>query len=189
MLRGLNDLVIRTSKSAVRFVAVTALAVTCLTVMTRIGQAFPAASGGSLPFDLQNELTVAQVIEQVPRYTELANWMYAVFTMIDYVFPFAAGLFLAAAGAFALRHGFPGAYATAVGRSLFPLFFLGTACDWCENVAAMGAIHADAGSLASWALLLVTAKRFKLAFVMGTNVLVLLLLVGAGLRRVFARRA
>jgi hypothetical protein len=188
VLGALNQLVIRTSKSGWRFIAVTAIAVIAINLLNRIGKAFPAAAGGAMPFDLQNTLTSAEVITQLAGYTELARWMYYVFTMIDYVFPFAAGLTLAAAGAFALRQGFPRAYQAFEQRRLFPLFMIGTAFDWCENLAALAAIWSYPGDVRTVATLLVIAKRLKLACVIATQLAVALLLVGAGIR-FFRRKA
>jgi hypothetical protein len=182
VLSALNQLVIRTSKSIWRFLAVTAVAIIAITLLNAIGRAFPAAAGGSAPFDLQNGLTSAQVVTQLAGYTELARWMYYVFTMIDYVFPFAAGLSLAAAGAFALRKGFPAVYQACEQRRLFPLFLLGTVFDWCENVAAVTAIWTYPGDVQTIATLLVIAKRLKLACVVATQLAVALLLAGAGIR-------
>lgn len=182
MIQALNQLVIRTSKSGWRFAAVTAVAVAAIRALTRIGTAFPAATGGVAPFDLQNGLTAAEVVQQLAGYTELARWMYYVFTLIDYVFPFAAGLALAAAGAFALRHGFPSVYRTFEARGLFPLFLLGTAFDWCENIAAITAIWRYPGDVSIVAALLVAAKRAKLACVVATQLAVALLLIWSAVK-------
>jgi hypothetical protein len=189
VVSALNQLVIRTSRSAWRFLAVTGIAVIAITLLNRIGKAFPAAAGGAAPFDLQNGLTSGEVVAQLAGYTELARWMYYVFTMIDYVFPFAAGLSLAAAGAFALRNGFPAVYQAFEQRRLFPLFLLGTAFDWCENVAALAAIWSYPGDVQTIATLLVIAKRLKLACVIATQLAVALLLAGAGVRALGRRTA
>ena len=188
MLEALNQLVIRTSRSAWRFVGVTAMAAIAITTLNRIGAAFPAAAAGAAPFDLQNRLTAAEVVQQLAGYTELARWMYYVFTLIDYVFPFAAGLSLAAAGAFAMRHGFPAIYQAFERRGLFPLFLIGTGFDWCENIAAISAIWVYPGDVSTVATLLVIAKRLKLACVVLTQLAVLLLLIGAVVRAI-GRRA
>jgi hypothetical protein len=182
MLEGINQLVLRTSRSPWRFVGVTAIAVIAITTLNRIGTAFPAAAGGATPFDLQNGLTAAEVGQQLAGYTDLARWMYYVFTLIDYVFPFAAGLCLAAAGAFAMRHGFPATYQSFERRGLFPVFLIGTGFDWCENIAAISAIWTYPGDVGAIATLLVIAKRLKLAFVILTQLAVLILLIGAGAR-------
>lgn len=187
MIQALNQLVIRTSKSGWQFITVSIVAVVAIRTLTRIGAAFPAASGGSAPFDLQNGLTSAEVVQQLAGYTELARWMYYVFTLIDYVFPFAAGLSLAAAGAFALRHGLPAVYRTFETRALFPLLLLGTAFDWCENIAAVTAIWSYPGDVSTVATLLVAAKRAKLACVVATQLAVALLLIWAAGQYVLRR--
>jgi hypothetical protein len=188
VIDALNRLVVSTSKSLWRFVAVTAIAVVAIRLLNRIGQGFPAAAHGAIPFDLQNGLTPADVVQQLAGYTDLARWMYYAFTMIDYVFPFAAGLSLAAAGTFALRKGFPALYRTFEQRKLFPLFLLGTAFDWCENVAAISAIWTYPGDVSTIATLLVIAKRLKLGFLIATQLAVLLLLIGAAFRSVSNRK-
>lgn len=182
MLRRLNQLVIRISTSGWLFIATTVVAFGSLGILNQIGAAFPAHAGGAQPFDLQNGLTTGQVFAQIAGYTEQARRLYYLFTAIDYVFPLAAGLFLAAAGAFGLRHGLPAIYATLAQRQLFPLFLLGSAFDWCENVAALTAIVGYPDAPAVVPALLVGAKRLKLFFVLLTNGLVAVLLLVAAAR-------
>lgn len=177
MLGGLNRLIIRISGSALLFVVTTIVAIGCLSALITIGQGFPAVAGGAQPFDLQNGLTADQVLQQLAGYTDEARRQYLIFTAIDYAFPLAAGLSLAAVGAFSLRRGFPGIYATMVRHRLFPLFLAGSLFDWCENIAALTAILIYPDTPAALATGIVVAKRLKLAFVMATQLLVLLLLL------------
>ncbi|MBM4197253.1 MAG: hypothetical protein FJ197_09205 [Gammaproteobacteria bacterium] len=65
-----------------------------------------------------NGLTVADVLAQLPGYTEQARAKYRLFTAIDYVFPVAGGLFIAA-----------------VAGVWLPWLMLASLFDWCENVA------------------------------------------------------
>jgi hypothetical protein len=64
-------------------------------------------AAGNQPFDLQNALTPAEVYPQLATWTENARTLYYAFTLIDYAFPFFAGLFIAATAAFALRVSLP----------------------------------------------------------------------------------
>jgi hypothetical protein len=116
-------------------------------------------------------------LQQLPGYTGQARRQYFVFTAIDYVFPFAAGLFLAAIGAFCLRRAFPAVYAALAGRDLLPLLMLSSLFDWCENVAAITAITAWPGTTAAMATAVVVAKKLKLGFLVVTQTLVLLLML------------
>jgi hypothetical protein len=186
MFQWLNQLVIRISTSGWLFIATTGVFVGSLSALLRIGDAFPAHAGGAQPFDLQNGLTTDQVLPQLAGYTDRACELYYLFTAIDYVFPLAAGLFLGAAGAFALRHGLPGVYATLARRGLFPLFLIGSGFDWCENVAALTATLSYPDVPGTIPALLVTAKRLKLGFVMltqGTVAVLLLIALGSWLRK------
>ena len=83
-------------------------------------------------------LTADQVLQQLAGYTDEARRQYLASSPPSTTsFPLAAGLSLAAVGAFCLRRGFPGVYAAMVRRQLFPLFLAGSLFDWCENVAAI----------------------------------------------------
>lgn len=188
MLQWVNQIIIRISSSGWLFIATTIVFGGSLAALIQIGNAFPAHAGGVQPFDLQNGLTADQVIPQLAGYTERARELYYVFTAIDYVFPLAAGLFLGGAGAFALRHGLPGVYRAMAERGLFALFLIGSAFDWCENVAALTAVLGYPDAPAVVPTLLVAAKRAKLFFVMLTQATVavlLLIALGRWLRRRF----
>jgi hypothetical protein len=189
MLQRLNQLIIRISKSGWLVVLTTVIAFGSLAILMQIGNAFPAHASGAQPFDLQNALTPDQVYPQIAGYTERARQLYYLFTTIDYVFPFAAGLFMAAAGAFALRHGLPQIYAGMVSRRLLPLFLIGSAFDWCENVAALAAILSHPDGAGAIATALVAAKRAKLFFVVLTQALTVVLLLIAGIRWISRKAA
>jgi hypothetical protein len=150
---------------------------------------FPAVAGGARPFDMQNGLTAAEVFQQLPSYGDEARRLYGIFTAIDYVFPFAAGLFLAAVIAFCLRRAFPHLYAALDARHLLPVFMLGTLFDWCENVAAITAILSWPDTTQAMALALVVAKRLKLACLFVTQPLALVLLIITAVKWLRARLA
>lgn len=177
MLRGLNKLIIRVSGNGWLFAATAIVFVVSLRLLMQIGESFPAVAGGAQPFDLQNALTGEQVLQQLAGYTAEARRQYYLFTAVDYVFPFAAGLFLAAIAAFCLRRSFPAAYTAVAERALFPLLMAGSLFDWCENIAALAAILSWPDTSAGVATALVTAKRLKLTLVIATQLLVALLLL------------
>ena len=187
MFVRLNRLILRISVSGWWFAGTALLAFASLSALKRIGAGFPAVAGGAQPFDLQNGLTADQILQQLAGYTDQARQTYLVFTSIDYVFPFAAGLFLAALGAFGLRHGFPGVYAEAARRNLFPLFLAGTLFDWCENIASLTAIMSYPDTSAALAGAVVLAKGLKLVLVSTTQGLAVLLLLAAAAKRLRRR--
>jgi len=187
MLQRLTGLIVRVSGSAPLFGLVTVLFVGSLALLMRIGAAFPAVAGGAQVFDLQNGLTADQVLAQLPGYTDAARALYLQFTAIDYLFPFAASLFLAATAAFCLRRTFPGAYAVALARNLLPLLMVAALFDWAENVAALTAIQSWPDTTPAMATAVVVAKRLKLAFTVAGQAVVGVLVV-ATVGRALLRR-
>ncbi len=179
MFRALNGFIMRISASGRLFLAAAVVACVSLAALIGIGAGFRAVSGGALPFDLQHDLTAEQVLAQLPGYTVQARRQYALFTAIDFVFPLAAGLVLAAGAAFCLRRAFPATYASLVQRQLFPLLLSASLLDWCENVAAITAITAFPDTTAAMATALVVAKDLKLTFLAFTQALTLLLALAA----------
>jgi hypothetical protein len=189
MLSALNRLIVRTSSSPMLFLAATVVMVATLAAILRIGASFPAIAGGAEPFDLQNGLTAADVLRQLPGYTVEARRQYALFTAIDYVFPFAAGLFLAAVIAFCLRRSFPGVYAALDARRLLPVLMLATLFDWSENVLVLAAIQSWPDTSGALATAIVVAKRLKLACVFLSQGLAVLLLLVTAVKSLRGRRA
>jgi hypothetical protein len=169
MLGRLQDLAIRISKTSWLYLILLVLFVGSLQALMRIGELFPAYAAGAAPFDLQNDLQPEQVYPQVAGYTEQARELYYAFTLIDYAFPFFAGLFITATVAFALRYSLPRVYEALVARRLLPLLMLGTAFDWLENVAAVSAIVMYPGEISWLPGLLVFAKKCKLVCVVVSN--------------------
>lgn len=179
MLARLHELIIRVSRTWWLYLIVFGLFAGSLQALTRIGRLFPAHAAGAEPFDLQNDLRASEVYPQIAGYTEQARELYYAFTLIDYAFPFFAGLFIAATIAFALRSGAPGFYAALAGRRLLLLPMIGTLFDWLENATALSAIlawPAEAGWLAT---LLVLVKKGKLFFVLLSNAAMLAALLFA----------
>ena len=181
MIRKLQDLVILISRTWWLYLIVTALAFGSLSALTRIGAIFPEHAAGSIPFDLQNGLTMAQVYQQLAGYTPEARRLYYGFTLIDYAFPFFAGLFTAATVAFLLRNSRPRWYDALTSRNLLPIFMIATLFDWLENVAAVTAMDLYPTEIGWLPALLVLAKRCKLAFVfLGQGSMLVLLIFAAG---------
>jgi hypothetical protein len=179
MLNRLQTLVIRVSQTWWLYLCVVLLFAGSLLALLRIGETFPSHAAGNLPFDLQNALTAAEVYPQLATWTENARNLYYAFTLIDYAFPFFAGLFIAATAAFAMRNSLPKWYAALAERNLLPVFMLGTAFDWLENLAALSVISLYPAEIGSLPFVLVIAKKLKLVCVMSGQAAMLLLLVYA----------
>jgi hypothetical protein len=181
MLGRLQDLVIRISKTWWLYLIVVVLFVGSLQALMRIGDLFPEYAGGAAPFDLQNDLQPGQVYPQVAGYTEQARDLYYAFTLIDYAFPFFAGLFITSTVAFALRYSVPRVYDALVARKLLLVLMLATAFDWLENVAATSAIVMYPDEISWLPGLLVFAKKCKLGLIVFSNgVMLLAVLAAAG---------
>jgi hypothetical protein len=179
MLDRLQNLVIRVSQTWWLYFCVVLLFAGSLLSLLRIGERFPSYAAGNQPFDLQNALTPAEVYPQLATWTENARTLYYAFTLIDYAFPFFAGLFIAATATFALRNSLPKWYAALAERNLLPVFMLGTAFDWLENLAALGVISLYPAEIGWLPLVLVIAKKLKLVCVMSAQAAMLLLLLYA----------
>ncbi|MEO7387306.1 MAG: hypothetical protein ABIX37_10255 [Gammaproteobacteria bacterium] len=170
MLGRLQDLAIRISRTWWLYLIVVVLFAGSLQALTRIGERFPLYAAGAVPFDLQNGLQATQVYPQIAGYTAQARELYYAFTLIDYAFPFFAGLFITATVAFALRNSLPRLYVALVARKLLLVFMLPTAFDWLENVAAVSAIVLYPTEMDWLPALLVLAKKCKLGLVLASNV-------------------
>lgn len=181
MLGRLQDLAIRISRTWWLYLIVLVLFTGSLQALIRIGERFPEYAAGAAPFDLQNDLQASQVYPQVADYTEQARQLYYAFTLIDYAFPFFAGLFITATVAFALRYGRPRLYEVLVARRLLPVLMLATAFDWLENVAAISTIVMYPAEISWLPGLLVFAKKCKLGFSLFSNgAMLLAVLTAAG---------
>lgn len=190
MLARLQDLAIWISKTWWLYLAVLVLFVGSLQALMRIGELFPPFAAGAAPFDLQNDLQPDQVYPQLAGYTEQARELYYAFTLIDYAFPFFAGLFITATVAFALRYSLPRAYEALVARTLLPVLMLATAFDWLENVAALSAVVLYPAEIAWLPGVLVFAKKCKLGCIVfsnGTMFLAILAAAGTWVARRFGR--
>ena len=181
MLGRLQAFAIRISRSWWLYVTVLGLFIGSLQALNRIGERFPAYAGGAIPFDLQNDLLPAQVYAQLADYGDGARQLYYAFTVIDYAFPFFAGLYITATVAFALRTSLPKLYDALVARRLLLVLMIATVFDWLENVTAVTAIALYPTEISWLPGLLVLAKKGKLAFIIVSNaVMFAALLYAAG---------
>ena len=169
MLDRLQAFAIRISRSWWLYLTVLGLFIGSLQALTRIGALFPAYAAGAIPFDLQNGLLPEQVYAQLANYSDSARQLYYAFTLIDYAFPFFAGLFMTATVAFALRNSRPKLYDALVARRLLLVLMIATAFDWLENVTAVAAIALYPMEISWLPGLLVLAKKCKLAFMVVSN--------------------
>lgn len=163
MAVALQRLIVRISAIGSWYVVVLAVATVSFTALMRIGAAFPAVAAGAAPFDLQNGLVAGDVYPQLSGWTPAARQLYFVFSAVDWIFPLAAGLFLAATVAFCLRTSAPQAYAWLTGRTLLPLLLAPTAFDWLENTFAVATVATYPQGPAWLPAALLVAKRAKLA--------------------------
>jgi hypothetical protein len=190
MAAGLQRLIVRISATGTWYFAVLVVAVGSFMTLMRIGATFPAVAGGAAPFDLQNGLVAADVYPQLSGWTPAARQLYFVFSAVDWIFPLAAGLFLAATVAFCLRTSTPRVYTWLSGRTLLPLLLVPTAFDWLENVFAVAAVATYPQGPGWLPAALVVAKRAKLAGLAVVQPLMLgLVLYTAGRWLVSRRRA
>jgi len=187
MLQKINQFVVNCSHSWWKFLLLLIGQMTTIGILINITKGFPALTAGHEPFDMQNSLTAPEIFTQLEGYTEKAFEQYAIFQAVDYLFPLFAGLVLATAGAFALRHAWPTFYVRAMQLKLLLLFLLPTIFDWLENINLLWAIISwpDRAELA--ANLAVAAKMGKLASMNIVFATVGLLLIWAALRWVKTR--
>lgn len=189
MLGRLQALILHISRTWWLYLAVVLLFVGSLQALMQIGARFPAVAGGASPFDLQNELVASAVYPQLAGYTDQALRLYYAFNLIDYGFPLFAGLFISATVAFSLRNSAPRFYDALVARKLLLVLMIATACDWLENLAAIATITLYPTEYDWLPVLLVTAKKFKLGFmVLSNGVMLAALLFAAGLWLLRRRR-
>jgi hypothetical protein len=139
-----------------------------------------AETGVGPAFDVQNGLTVSQLVADAVRYGADARARYAWFVVVDCVFPPVASLFLAALVTRCVDFLFP-AVSERVRHwaALTPLAV--AAFDLCENAFLCMVVYGHQyQGLAPW--LAIAAKRVKLASLWTTQGIVILMLVGCLLR-------
>ncbi|MCE7982339.1 MAG: hypothetical protein DYG89_14180 [Caldilinea sp. CFX5] len=173
-MKRLHQLILRCSQNGWLFLgALLGFALT-LFALLQVGERFAAVTQGAEPFDLQNGLTLTAIFAQLPTYTDQSRRLYLLFTLIDYLFPLCAGLWVAGAAAFFVRHTLPVFYQRVVERRGFLLLLLPTFFDWAENLTSAALIYL--APTAHWlATLVLLCKQAKLATLNVTQGVLLLL--------------
>jgi hypothetical protein len=189
MVRKLSEFIANCSRSWWKFLLFLGGQLGTMAVLMSITGRFPAVTGGYEPFDMQNTLSAEDIFVQLATYTPEAFRLYWIFQAVDYLFPLFAGLMLATAGTFALRHAAPGLYAQAVERATLPLFLLPTVFDWLENLNLLWVAAAWPDQAQVAATLGVVAKLGKLATLNIVFVTVGILLAWAAVRWIGRRTA
>lgn len=174
-MRTFHAFIIKTSHMGKLFLAFVLSFALCLWLLRVAGEQFASVTQGYLPFDLQNELTRAQIGEQLSVYTAASRLWYWLFAVIDFAFPLLGGLFTAPAVAFFIRHISPNLYAQITARHGFVYFTLPALFDWLENIANLLLINFYPPLWAEVANTMLTFKQFKLATLVITQGALLLL--------------
>ena len=183
MMIFFSDLVIRFSRSWPLFLLAAVVTFGSLYLFMGVIQPrFEALTGGEVPYDLQNQLTVEQVYTQLATYPAEARQLYYVFSAIDFAFPLFASLFLAAITAFSLRYLWPSAYDWMGTHKLWWLLLVPAVFDWAENIFALTVITNYGQELRGAAAAMIVAKMGKLTLLTLSQVTGWSLLLLAGIK-------
>ena len=187
-MRSLNDLIIRWSRPWWPLLAAAAAGFGSFQVLRLIGERFAAVTGGYRPFDLQNPLSLAEIVEQLPRYTVASRTVYWIFIAADMVFPVVAALPLALVLAKVLRGiGRPWAgRGLQHGLALTPLLL--AVLDWIENGFFVATVALYPRDITAWATLALTIKATKVGLLALSNTAIACLVLYAAIRWLKARR-
>lgn len=180
----LQQLILAVSRSGVWSGLTLAGAAAALLALQAIGTRIEREVGAP-PFDLQHLLSLADIADQLPRYTDGARRLYGLFVAVDMAFPLLASLFLASICAFLLRRGPPALYQRLVAGGWLTLLLLPAVFDWAENLAALTLVLGGTAWMPA-SLLLIGAKALKLIATISVQLLVLALVVLAGGRALMA---
>lgn len=94
MLAAVNQFIVNCSTSWWKTLLLLAGQLGCLLALKSIEAGFPEIASGATPFDMQNNLTSAQIFEQLAGYSEAAFRDYYIFQAVDFPFPLFAGFAL-----------------------------------------------------------------------------------------------
>ena len=188
-MRSLNDLIIRWSRPWWPLLAAAAASFGSFQVLRLIGERFAAVTGGYRPFDLQNPLSFPEMVQQLPRYTEVSRTLYWIFIVADMVFPVVAALPLALVLAKVLRGiGRPWAgRGLQHGLALTPLLVV--VLDRVENGFFVATVALYPGDITAWATLALVMKATKVGLLALSNTAIAGLAFYAGIRWLHARRS
>lgn len=183
-MQSLNRIILRLSRDWRAWLASVLLFALSFWSLFLIGDRFAAATGGYQPFDLQNPLAVAAVLEQLPVYTAESRAIYWLFVVADTIFPALGALPFA----LLLGRGLLTLSPALAGRGLALAPFVVTLLDWVENACYLLAIQLFPADVTLWATLGVGLKSTKIAFGIVSNLVILVLALAAAFRWVQSRR-
>jgi hypothetical protein len=178
MLQTLNRIILRWSQDWRAWLASVLLFALSFQSLFLIGDQFAAATAGYQPFDLQNPLAVATVLEQLPAYSAESRAIYWLFVLADTIFPALGALPFTLLLGRALLTLSP----TLAGRGLALVPFVITLLDWVENVCYVLAIELYPANVTLWATLGVALKNSKIGFGIVSNLVILVLALIAAIR-------
>jgi hypothetical protein len=139
---------------------------------------------GFLPFDLQTPITLEQVQNQLPAYTDVSRGVYARFLAWDYAFPLFVSITLCLILARSLTAFYKLRSQTFTGNWLILVPLNAAVMDWLENILFALTVWVSP----SWAPAAVMVKSIKVIFSViisssGVLVFALMMLVASGLQR------
>ena len=184
-MQTLNRVILRWSQDWRAWLVSVLLFVLSFQLLFLIGDWFAAATAGFQPFDLQNPLVVAAVLEQLPLYSAESRAIYWLFVVADTVFPALGAVPFALLLGRALLTLSP----TLAGRGLALIPFVVTLLDWVENVCYVLAIQLYPADVTLWATLGVGLKNTKIAFGIVSNLVILVFALVAAFRWLQRRRS
>jgi hypothetical protein len=181
-MTALQNLMIFCSKRFWAFLCITVIFSVALFALTQISTTFASISGGHEPLDMQNTLTAPAIEAQLSAYTTASFSTYWKFTAVDFIFPFAGGLFTAAIFAFAIRSLSTALYAKLTSKNLLPLLMLPTLFDWLENISIISVLLRYPQNTLALTSAILLFKSLKLTTLTLSQVAVSMLLLGVGIQ-------
>lgn len=176
LLQSLTQMLVQIAQPAWTIVFALLAQMFVLRRLRTLGERFKGVTGGHLPFDLQNGLTVAAMNTQLPDYTADSKALYRHFFTLDFFFPFFASCFLALLWALILQR--PGTEFESLMAAALPVWaFLPALFDWGENVCFLLIIQRYPQRMPPLEYLAILSKRLKLLTLGGAGIVTVLLLV------------
>lgn len=169
----LNRLILSWSRSWWLLLGVVLLFVLSFQSLFIIGDWFAAITAGYQPFDLQNPLSVAAVLAQLPSYTSQSRAIYGLFVVADTIFPALGVLPSALVLARSLEALGITRTRPALASRLVLVVLLPAPLDWLENACYVAAIGLYPGDVTLWATLGVTLKATKIGLGLACNLAIL----------------
>jgi len=177
-MRRLTTWLVAASRKWWLFSSIFVLNLVSFRVLFALEDRFEAVAGVPT-FDTQNDLTVATLLAQLPRYQGAAQAAYGWFAAFDWIFPFISALFLAVLWAWLLRTN-PLSFAQRRLRWNMPVWvFAVTLFDWLENSSLVAIVYGGVRSARVMEAALVW-KQLKLAGLTASAAITVLLVALAG---------